>query len=360
MRRILGFAAFIIAVAAAAFFMPKSHAVTGVSVPYSEGVIPLVRRVTNVSGGISNVRFYYRLTAKDSNPAPVSGNAVTTYLGGAGLASDANIVTYDCTLNLRNLVFSKVGDYVFTISETSTTDSANFSLDANKYDVFVQVTNVLDENGEPTGELEAHVLDQLYDYKTDSKVSKQALFEAPANYTYITLDSKVSGAAADTDQYFKYKVNMTGLANGAKISVAGQDAEVVFDGESVATTSEYTVGSGDLYVYLKHGQEAVIGHTANRDVGTNAIPQGMNYTIEKIGADDGYATKIDGSEVAAISKETVATTADDFAEKNTTLAVNSKDATVNTGVFASTWPFLIVAAFGVSGFLISHRISKSL
>ena len=51
--------------------------------------------------------------------------------------------------------------------------------------------------------------------------------------------------------------------------------------------------------------------------------------------------------------------AEDFAMKNITVANNNKDATVNTGIFIATWPYLLAAALGLGGFIVFRRLSRA-
>ena len=360
MKRIIGCAAAVVALAAVAIFVPKASAANGARLPgNSSPYLRIERRINHVSGYV-DANFKFRLEAKEGNPADVEGVQANTVVGMKKDVNDNKQVSADCTLNLGSMVFHKVGNYAFTLSEIESSDSLNYPLDSNKYDIFIQVTNVLDNNGEPTGDLNVELLREIYSYKDDAKVPFKAVFESDANYTYITLESKVSGAAADADKYFKYKVDLANVREGDTVTVSGQDSSVAFGGEIIETQSSYTVGSDEIIVYLKHGQTATIGGGVNdrSDASANEIPLGASYTVEKLDSDDGYATSIDGGGVKTASKNVVAVNADDFSEQNATYAMNSKDATVNTGVFATAWPYALAVALGLTGVLAFWRLSK--
>jgi hypothetical protein len=357
MKKIFGavFAALALAAIAA---VPKSSAVTGASLPNTAPVksIPLIHTLKNVSGHI-DVRYRFSFTPSPDNPAEVDGANVRN---SAVFVADVNPATRqavaDCSLALQNIVFSKVGNYTFTIAESESSDEINFPHDSeNKYDIYFQVTNKLDANNEPTGELAVSLLNQMYSYKEDAKVSFSARFETSANYTYVSLQNKVSGAGADSDKYFKYKVSFENLPENTALTVAGQDAEVEYNGETIQTSSTQT---GDVYVYLKHGQAVTIGKYESGDVVANEIPQNTSYTIEKLDEDD-YETKLDGETEDTISKIAAAIGADTFAASNVTIASNDKGSTVNTGVFAMSWPFLLAAGLGLSGFFVFRRLSRA-
>lgn len=358
MKKFLGIAAATLALAAFAA-VPKTSAVTGASLPNSAPTkrIPLVHTLKNVSGYV-DVKYRFSFTPSADNPAPVEGANINN---SATIQTNVDPATRqavaDCSLALQNIIFSKVGNYTFTIAEKDSTDELNFPHDSeNKYDIYFQVTNKLDSNGEPTGELAVSLLDQMYSYKEDAKVSLNANFESSANYTYVSLESKVSGAGADSDKYFKYKVSFENLPEGTALTVVGQDSEVEYNGETIQTTSTQT---GDVYVYLKHGQTATIGKYEVGDVTANELPQNTRYTVEKLDKEDGYETKLDSETESSISKIAAAIGTEAFASGNMTIASNDKGATVNTGVFAVSWPYLLAAGLGLVGFFVFRRLSHA-
>lgn len=347
---------------AAVAAVPKSSAVTGATLPYNAPVrsIPLSHTINNASGHV-HTGFTFALTPSEDNPAIVGGYNATNI---ASVNTDANPntkqVVADCTLSLQNLYFYKVGNYTFTISETASSDELNFPHDSeNKYDIYFQVTNKLDANNEPTGELAVSLLDQMYSHKEDAKVSLNARFDSIANYTYISLQNKVTGAGADSDKYFKYKVSFENLPENSTLTVTGQDEEVEYAGETIQTAGTQNPSEGDVYVYLKHGQTATIGNYATRAASARELPQGVSYTIEKVDSDDGYGASMDNSEVTTVTKTVAPIDSEDFATHNVTIAGNSKDATVNTGVFAASWPFLLAASLGLTGFIIFRCLSRA-
>ena len=340
---------------------PKTSAVTGASLPRTAITksIPIKHTITNVSGHVV-AGFTYTLTPGENNPAVVGGSNVNQTARIDSYANQNKQVVANCNLNLQNLYFYKVGNYTFTISEIDSTDETNFPHDAeNKYDIYFQVTNVLDDNNEPTGELLVSLLDQMYSYKEDAKVSLNARFEAPANYTYISLQNKVTGAGADSDKYFKYKVSFEGVEENSTLTITGQDSEVQYDGETIETVNQQNLSDGDIFVYLKHGQTATIGDYATRASTARELPQGVSYTIEKIDSDDGYDVTLDNTEVATVTKAVAPVGSDEFATNNVTIAGNSKEATVNTGVFAVSWPYLLAASLGLGGFIAFRRLSRA-
>ena len=354
---------FVAALALAAFAaVPKSSAANGASLPNSAPVksIPLIHTIKHVSGSI-NVRFRFSLTPSPDNPAAVGGATISN---SAAISTKVNPATRqavaDCSLALQGIIFPKVGNYTFTIAEYESSDELNFPHDSeNKYDVYFQVTNVLDDNGEPTGELTVRLLDQMYSHKEDAKVSLSANFESSANYTYISLQNKVSGSGADSDKYFKYKVSLIGLADDTVLTIDGQDGSVEYNGETILTENSHNISDGDIYVYLKHGQTATIGDYVSGEVAARELPQGVSYTIERLDDNDGYGVTMDSSEVTSDSKIAAGIDTEAFANGNFTIASNNKDATVNTGVFAASWPYLLAAGLGLVGFFVFRRLSHA-
>ncbi|MBR5418909.1 hypothetical protein IK110_01525 [Candidatus Saccharibacteria bacterium] len=349
MKKIIKIGA-VVAFAAAVFLMPQESTSAASGVRFTgRSSIPVKHTITNVSGPVS-LQYKFAFKAKDDNPGEVTGinSPVTAAANTQALANKTAVV--DCSFNLTGLTFPKVGDYAFEIYELSTNDPVNFPLDTKRYEAYFHVYNEVDENNSPTGGLRVVMDDYLYDVEAGGKVGMAANFSSEAGYSYISLSNTVTGMAAETDKYFKYKVDFDGIVDGTKISVAGQDANVA--GGRLAIVDEYTVGDGDLFVYLKHGQEITIGRYENGDVSANELPQGASYTITKVDTGDGYTTEIDGAAVTSTEK-TVA------AMDNRTVVTNNKEAVVGTGVYVNVLPFAAVAVLSLSGLVVARKFTKS-
>ena len=330
------------------------------SMPSGRKSIPITRRVTNIGGKI-NASFSFALAEKEGNPAPVRGLQTSTSVNVIdGGPDQTGVWKSNNSLYLGNMSFSKVGDYVFVLTEVSTSDEENFPRDTNEYEIYFRVTNKLDANNNPTGELNIELMDYLWSKKADGKVGlNDAIFESVGNYTHISLENKVTGDLADTDKYFKYEIGFDGVITGSTLTISGQDEEVDYDGETVTTTHEYTVGDDTLIVYLKHGQTATIGERLTRGMTVNELPQGASYTIIKLD-DDGYTTSIDGQAVSTVTKSVAKNDSDDFATHNTTVVGNNKESTVNTGAFVSVWPFAAIAVVSLGGAFVMRKVTKNI
>lgn len=341
-------------------FAPRTSAASDVmysSVPSGRKSIPITRRVTDIGGKI-NASFKFSLAEKEGNPARVRGLQTSTEVNVINGAPDqTGVWKSNNSLYLGNMSFSKVGDYAFVLTETSTSDEENFPRDTNEYEIYFRVTNKLDDGNNPTGELNIELMDYLWSKKADGKVGlSDAIFESSGNYTHISLENKVTGSAADTDKYFKYEISFDGVIDGSVLSVEGQDSEVDYGGENVATSGEYAVGEDPLTVYLKHGQTVTIGQRVTRGVTVNELPQGTSYTVTKLD-DDGYTTSIDGQEASMVTKTVTRNDSESFAAQNMTVAGNNKEASVNTGVILNVLPFFGLIAVGVGGLFAFRKIA---
>lgn len=330
------------------------------SMPSGRKSIPITRRVTNIGGKI-NASFKFSFAEKEGNPAPVKGLQTSTSVNVIeGSPDQTGVWKSDNSLYLGNMSFSKVGDYAFVLTEASTSDEENFPRDTNEYELYFRVTNKLDANNNPTGELNIELMDYLWSKKADGKVGLgDAIFESSGNYTHIGLENKVTGDAADTDKYFKYEIGFDGVIPGSVLTISGQDEEVDYNGENIATVSEYTVSDDTLIIYLKHGQIVTIGERLTRGVTVNELPQGASYSITKLD-DDGYTTSIDNQTVSTVTKTVAKNDSEDFESHNTTLVENNKESTVNTGAFVNVWPFAAIAVACLGGAFVARRVTKNI
>lgn len=340
---------------------PRVFAATGYAklAENENASVQILRRVTNVGGRVCT-SFDYDIEPSVDNPAEVR-NAPQSATVEMDVIPDKNMVAWGNTfLDFSNAEFTKVGDYSFTVREKAVADAVNFNKSNDAFDIYFQVTNELDGSGKPTGVLNVEMMDFLYSHKLDEKVSSRiADFEASANYSYIEITNEVKGAAADADKYFAYLVKFNDIGADSNVTITGQDETIELDGVTFSPRTRWYGGASfDLIVYLKHGQTATIGKYSNGVVEANELRQGLEYTIERLYDDDGYSTEIDGTAGGSTQKVAAAENSDDFDDMNITRVINERNATVKTGVFAMTWPFLLIMAFGVGGFILFRRIAR--
>lgn len=324
--------------------------------------ISFTRTVSGVSNTFAN-SFGYEIVASETNPAPVMGlvnNFRIDFTETDEIVE--NSVSSSTIIDLSGVVFSKLGDYEFTVREVSSTDEVNFPVDkSNEYTLMASVRNALDETGKPTGELEASFLTQVKN--TNGEKSENALFENTAIRSKLEMSNSLQGSMADGDAYFKYKLSFVGAKQGDVFTISGQDAEVSYGGETIATATTVIVGQ-DNYIYLKHGQTVTIG---NKD-GLNELPIGIQYRIEELDMTD-YETYIDGvlnedkvSELKTVQAELAPDASEElvveFEKNNKTSFVNKKEASVLTGVTLGILPFVAIAVFGGVGYLATRRFAR--
>ncbi len=315
--------------------------------------ITLTRNITDVTNPVS-INYHYTIAADESNPASVVNLPRTADLNfEAVVPNEEHVATATYMLDLSGVSFSKVGDYKFTVKESSSTATSRYPLDRDVYYIYAYVRNELNEAGSPTGNLVATLAGQVLQNDEGDKMAS-AVFESAAVNTYIEVSNENVGDLADFGKYFKYQIDLSNASALERYVVSGQDAEVVYEGEALSTATELIGGSSENYIYLKHGQTVTIGG----DNDLNQIPIGLEYTVSLTSA-EGYTSLLDGSaELTTAAKTTLAvpgpnakqSTRDKFAAANTTLGRNEKNAEsaggVLTGIVSGVTPFVIVVAIG--------------
>lgn len=216
------------------------------------------------------------------------------------------IATKTGILDLTGLNFTEPGDYTFTLRETNSSDT-NYLIDpANYYTITVSVRNALDANDRPTGSLTislAHIKQNNLDKIQDVG------FDGNSMSGYIDISKEVKGNMADDNEYFKVLVNVTCPTgyNGYEYPIyyrddstgsTNVDRTITYNGGSInrmpidvedndgglaSHVGKYTCG-GTNYIYLKHGETAVIN-----------IPfTATTYSFTEQGASN-YTTYINGN-----------------------------------------------------------------
>lgn len=307
-------------------------------------MLEIVREVSGVSNPVSGI-FNYTLTADENNPAEI-GNIFGHTLELSNVMPDENgVARFENKISFSRLTFTQVGDYIIHIKETYSSDAANYPIDeVSEYQILVSVRNQVSDTA-PTGELVATLVEQVID--KDGDKTDKLVFGSEANRTSIALTKMLSGNAANTDEYFKFKLDFNNAHSGDVYTILGQDDVISYGGETIVPQTRFTVGE-DNYVYLKGGQTVEIGKNAGADT---ELPIGLSYTFTEIGADD-YRTYVDDSKVEgkeSLVKTTVAASSseEEIAAHNTTLFENVKNSAVMTGVSSMLLPFIGLAVIGI-------------
>ncbi len=321
--------------------------------------ITLRRTVSGVSNNVTNT-FGYTITSTSTPDGGSANNAPTTAsIAFSNKAPSSNEVSGTTTVDFGTTNFSKVGDYTFTISETSSTDPTNYPIDtaSNDYTAIVRVTYYVDPvTNVPDNS--RYVAKIVINNKDDTKVA-QATWGSSAARTYIEVAATTTGNMAETDKCFAYTIN---IPVGSGVSAGDTYA---INANTTCTGSDTSVTAGTpATIYLKHGDTATVGLVGN----SSQLPVGANYTLTKTGTDDGYTTKIDGNVKTTINKITVATGNTDcesnadgegcFDENNHTDFENNKQADPLTGIVTNFWFYLMLLIIGLVGFFIISRKRK--
>lgn len=322
----------------------NAKAVTPKQISGSDPVhsVKVTRNVKNVTNPVTNT-FTYSIEEDPSNPAKVQGAPTSFTIQFDGVQPDGkNIAKKEADLDFTGTTFTKVGDYKFIISETSSSDETTYAVSTDKYYIYVQVVNQVDAQGVPTGELTVTLLNQGT-LTNDTAVKRNITFPAETSFTHLVLKKNVTGNMGDVDEYFKFKVDITDAAVGDNYVILGQDEEVEYNGAKVNTSSNYVAGE-ENYVYLKDGQTITIGLTSDEE-GLDQIKLGANYVITEQEADD-YQTYIDRKTRVSDTKE-VTKIANEDAGSNITTFENHKEAESITGMALNVTPYIAIGVLAI-------------
>lgn len=312
--------------------------------------LEITRSIKDVATPVTNT-FTYTITPDDSNPEGGASNVPTsvTMEFNSVTPDSNNYATETATIDFSGATFTKIGDYKFLVEETGSTDTTTYPVSTDKYYIYVQVRNEVDENDIPTGNIVATLVSQA-NLTTDLDTKTDIVFPAESNFTNLTLSKTVTGNMANLDEYFKFKLEINGTS-GDEYVILGQDDTVTYGDTQITTDSTYNVGE-DNYVYLKNGQTITIGTTEG---GLNQIKVGTTYKIIEQDATD-YETYIDESDVN--NKESAEKTASAAEEENATTYENHKEQESITGVFISIAPFVIAILIAVIGIMAIKKSSS--
>ena len=318
---------------------------------YTGNPITLRRTVSGVSNPVTNT-FTYSVTETSKPSGATATNAPTSAsIVFSNVTPTDNEVSATTTLDFSATDYSMVGDYVYTISESTSSNAASYPIDTanNDYTAIVQVRYFTDASGVPdNSRYTAHV---VINNKAGTKVSA-ATWGSSAARTYIQANAITTGNMGELDKCFAYTIDILpdvgGVAEGDTFTITSN---------STCTGSATSVSAGiPATVYLKHNETATIG-IANR--ANYQLPVGANYTWTKVDTEDGYTTKMDEFQRTSITKIAVATDADTFDEDNMTLIENNKQSDPLTGVVTNFWFYLILLAIGLVGFYAMNRSRKN-
>ncbi len=312
--------------------------------------ITITREVSGVTNLVTN-SFGYSVTADANNPGEVSGLPSEISLEMNAVQPVENVARATSTIDFAEVSFSALGNYKFIVRETSSTNAAVYPVDSNKvYYVYVHVRNQM-ENGMLTGELEATLA--LQARLNDEGEKCDIVFASQAQMAYIQITNNVTGNDSNMDEYFKFELEIAGIGADDKFVVSGQDAEVNYGGETIATSDEYRAGESNV-IYLKHGQTAIIGVSGD----LYQLPINVTYAVNEVAKAD-YVTYADGVQRNGVSERVIAAVQDgELAAANKVAFVNHKEASVLTGITMTIVPLMTVAVVILTTYVITRKLHK--
>lgn len=258
------------------------------------------------------------------------------------------------SVDLKSLVdeytFTAPGKYTFTLSEVDG-HNPNVSYDTNTYEVRVDV--VWADNTYKTVKVNGYAVFAVTNGTAASTKSENATFTNGSNAASgnLVVSKTVAGTAANTNDYFKYTLQLTDPTQ-----VSGTYS-VVKNGQVIATLSP---DSYTATFYLKNGEQvSVTGLPKNVSYkvteGTNVVTAANgNYTDTN--TDNGYTEKVQNGSSATIVEGTEAEGT--LPDNGVTVAyTNEKGFAPTTGITANTLPFAVggIAVVVAGGALIISR-----
>lgn len=275
--------------------------------------LTITRNIKNVTNNVTNT-FGYTVTAASTNPTGATDEPTAFTIEYNNVIPNAsNIASKTGTLDFTGATYTKVGDYKYTVQETS---------------------SAVDENGVQTGALVATLVSQVIN-TADREAGKQDMtYPNESTFTNITVTNNVTGNMADEGEYFKFLLTIDGTT-GDTYTITGQDTSITYGGSTVTPSTTYTVGATPQYIYLKHGQTATIGKNGE----LNQIKVGTTYQLIEQDAAT-YKTYINGS--TTDSKDSGNLTTVKTATSNTIAVVNNKEAITLTGIFLDMAPYIAI------------------
>ena len=323
------------------FFITVFCFLSCTSVAADSEKITLVANIDGVSNKISNT-FEYKIQPVGDLANSNTENLKNVKVSFNNATPNNKSVSSSYDIDFSNVNYTHLGVYEYVITETNSSDKQTFPVSTEKYKIFVEVTvNERDE-------IKKRVHPQVFDLNADEKTD--LVFNHKAKYTYISIQNNITGELAKNNEYFKYKISISGNL-GDIYCISGQDNIVFYKGKRIITTKNYIVKSGDnnyVYVYLRGNQRVTIGLLDNDP----QIPIGAKYELLKMDAGK-WETSINGKR--EIKTNSLITKNDD----NLINIINKKSFVSSViGVFINILPFIILMSLGISGIFIILKLER--
>lgn len=324
----------LIAILSMSLFISTVNAAATVSSP---GTVTVTKNVTGVTNNVTNT-FGYTIEADTTfNPAAVTNYPTTASIAFSNAAPTAGAVSASTAVDFSSAVFTKVGDYRFRITETSSTDASKYPTDNSYYYLYVSVRYAANDT-DGTNMVATVAASGIKNSTAENGTKQAVVFDSEPVFTNISISKSVTGNMGDKSAYFDVTVTVPG-DTGATYAVTG--------GSHANNPATIPAGTATT-LKIKNGETITIGSSS----GTNQIPVGVNYTVAET-AVTGYTTTIDTVEQNTTTKTTVETPSG-----NATAIVNNYDVATLTGVFLNIMPYVVIAAAVVVLFAMVRRSSK--
>lgn len=297
----------------------------------TNSTITIQRSVTGASSPVTNT-FTYTVTADSGNPATATGVPTGTHtIVMSAQALSGTTATKTTSISFAGAKFPKPGDYVYTITETNTSDANTYPRDtSNSYTVKVSVRNHTATDFSTAMDATILLFNGTGTSATKKSDNSTVTFTKAAAYKTITLAKTVEGTMAETDAEFPFTITIKGGLAGDKYTISGGVSPTGCTVASSATSCNLTVS-------LKHGQTATI----------SGVRLGQTYTFSETGntTTNKYQTFINGSTTNSKSLASDLT----VAATNANTVKNVYNQAVLTGIVTRYLPYVLVVAIAIAG-----------
>jgi len=297
------------------------------------------KTINNAANVVTGKTFTYTVTAAATNPSGgVTGAPETATVTFTNVAPQGGTAVATTTLDFGNAVFSKNGDYKFTVEETASNDPTNYPVDgSHKYTIIASVRNANSTNLSQNEGKQVHFFayNGVTTQDSTTKIAEDASsheielpFDVNPAYKHIEISKTVSGAMADVDKDWTFSVTV-GAAGDGTYAVTGSTNNVT--SITAGTATDITV---------KHGGTIVIGVSNN----TDQIPVATTYSFSET-TDSDYTTTINSTAGSSKTNQSVSATQ----SENEWAVVNTFEGSTVTGVFLKILPYIVIVAIAVAG-----------
>ena len=315
----------------------QTHAAT-ITFDQDIDTIPFTRTVTGVSNPVTNT-FTYTITADAGNPDTVTNVPTTSTVVFNATNPSSNTTTEAGAIDFSGATFNTVGDYYFTITETSSTNDFLYPIDNTTYTAQVSVRYAT--NGGTT-DMNTFVVTLAQNMQKEGGDKEAAVWSSASPRTYFEISAETNGNSADKDHCFTYLLNIP-----AENGISADDTFVV--NNSTCTENPTTITAGeDTTIKLKDGDTLTIGLLNN----LAQLPIGSSYTITLADA-EGYDVTFNGNDSEASIAQTISDLASqssqDFDKNNASFVLTKNTGVPNTGIFTNNTIYIIFFGISIAG-----------